>query len=56
MVKTGSETCGFVATPKELAIIDSLQKRYYTKSKSEIIRMLINAGAEKILAEAKKAK
>lgn len=42
---------GFTITPKEAQIIDEVQKRNYRANQSEVIRMLINAGAEKLLDE-----
>jgi len=42
---------GFTATPVELEIIDEVRRRNYRVNNSEAIRMLINAGAEKVLGK-----
>ena len=38
----------FTASPNELKIIDTYMRKNYRKNRSEIIRMLINAGAESL--------
>lgn len=45
---------GFTVTPQEEHIIDEVQKRHYRLNQSEVIRMLINAGAEKLIGEKKR--
>jgi hypothetical protein len=42
---------GFTATPVELEIIEEVRRRNYRLNNSEAIRMLINAGAEKVLGK-----
>jgi len=42
---------GFTATKKELKIIDQFMRKNYRMNKSEVIRMLINAGAESLSRE-----
>ncbi len=46
MAAVNGELVGFMATAKELSIIDEMQRIHYNESKSETIRMLIDAGAE----------
>lgn len=45
--KTDNE--GFQAYPEDKKIIDDMMKIHYTKSKSEVIRMLIREGAKTLL-------
>lgn len=52
-VKNG-ELIGFIATKNEIKIIDEAQRKNYKMNRSEIIRMLINAGSEKVLAKKQK--
>ena len=51
MAAKNVELVGFTATPNEVMIIDEMQKRHYKMNKSEVIRLLINAGAEKLLGK-----
>lgn len=44
---------GFTVTPQEELIIDEVQKRNYRMNQSEVIRLLINAGAEKLIGKKK---
>ena len=48
------KTLGFKATDTEVQIIDRMRQRHYTLSQSEVIRMLIKAGATVLLDEKSK--
>ena len=49
MAAKNVKVIGFTATETELKIIDAVLRQNYQMNKSEVIRMLINAGAEKVL-------
>lgn len=53
MAAKNVELVGFTATANEMRIIDAVQKKNYKMNKSEVIRLLINAGAEVLLGEKK---
>ena len=56
MPAVNGENVGFMATQKELDIIDEMKKLHYNETKAEVIRMLINAGARALgLETAEKA-
>ena len=45
------KTICITVTPTEEAYVDTLRKRYHRMNQREIYRLLINAGAEKLLGK-----
>lgn len=48
-----NRTLGFTANDEELEIFDKLQQKYYTLSKSAILRKIFAEGAKRVLSEKK---